>query len=50
MYLFHDLQVFYYTILRIEGTRRKDYYGSIWEALSILEALLEKIEKEREAK
>ena len=50
MHLFHDLQVFYHATLRMEGTGQKGHYGSIWEALSVLEALLEKMEKGREAK
>ena len=49
VHLFHDLQVFYHATLRMEGTGRKGHHGSIWEALSVLEALLEKMEEGREA-
>jgi hypothetical protein len=47
--LFNDLQVFYHATLRMEGHGRKGHHGSIWEALPVLEALLEKMEEGREA-
>ena len=44
---FEDLQVFYHATLRMEGRGQKGHHGSIWEALPVLEALLEKMEEGR---
>ena len=46
--MFEDLQVFYHATLRLEGHGKKGHHGSIWEALSVLEALLEKMEEGRD--
>ena len=45
--MFEDLQVFYHATLRLEGHGKKGHHGSIWEALPVLEALLEKMEEGR---
>lgn len=46
---FADLEVFYHATLRMEGHAHGGHHGSIWEALPVLEALLEKMEEGRNA-
>jgi hypothetical protein len=44
---FEDLLTFYHATLRLEGSAKRGHHGSIWEALPVLEALLEKMEEGR---
>jgi hAT family C-terminal dimerisation region len=46
--VYNALEVFHQATLRLEGEAQHGHHGSIWEALPVLEALLEKMEEGRQ--